>query len=229
MTSTSCRPTNFNPRTPCGVRQLCCQPQIRPLPISIHAPLAGCDTTAENRGIFGSISIHAPLAGCDHDHHHRQQLIQRFQSTHPLRGATSPARRCGARQRDFNPRTPCGVRRGPDGWVHKAENISIHAPLAGCDARDSAPNHATAAFQSTHPLRGATFFSALSTPILLFQSTHPLRGATRHTFSLLHPEDLFQSTHPLRGATARYPRHYAAYQISIHAPLAGCDDRCQAQ
>ena len=36
------------------------------------------------------------------------------------------------------------------------ENISIHAPLAGCDsATVIAYEHATV-FQSTHPLRGAT-------------------------------------------------------------------------
>ena len=38
---------------------------------------------------------------------------------------------------------------------------------------------ATDAFQSTHPLRGATARTLYSTRPQTFQSTHPLRGATR--------------------------------------------------
>ena len=59
-----------------------------PEPISIHAPLAGCDVLTL-LGMNGKkrISIHAPLAGCD------------------LPGVVARGR-----SRDFNPRTPCGVR-----------------------------------------------------------------------------------------------------------------------
>ena len=58
----------------------------------------------------------------------------------------------------------------------------------------------------------------------IFQSTHPLRGATRRPFAKL-PRGRFQSTHPLRGATM--PSHLIEHfvSISIHAPLAGCDQR----
>ena len=36
---------------------------------------------------------------------------------------------------------------------------------------------------------------------------------------------IFQSTHPLRGATAKNVKiRDVTYEISIHAPLAGCDD-----
>ena len=58
--------------------------------------------------------------------------------------------------------------------------------------------------------------------LAIFQSTHPLRGATNLTtrrgsgFS-------FQSTHPLRGATFAPPYFGVDLDISIHAPLAGCD------
>ena len=34
-------------------------------PISIHAPLAGCDSWEDIMERMGYISIHAPLAGCD--------------------------------------------------------------------------------------------------------------------------------------------------------------------
>ena len=79
--------------------------------ISIHAPLAGCDTTVIQCRRAQWISIHAPLAGCD------------------------PLYLCDhLGGRDFNPRTPCGVRHRyicADCCDH---SISIHAPLAGCDA-----------------------------------------------------------------------------------------------
>ena len=101
--------------------------------ISIHAPLAGCDT-----GIWYGIkdkviSIHAPLAGCDEFISFAKKGGKKFQSTHPLRGATrakktactrlcisihAPLAGCDVLEtclqsdrRNFNPRTPCGVRR----------------------------------------------------------------------------------------------------------------------
>ena len=60
----------FNPRTPCGVRRASAPLRPHRAPISIHAPRAGCDD-AGNPGRKG-------------------QTI--FQSTHPVRGATRPAR-----------------------------------------------------------------------------------------------------------------------------------------
>ena len=38
-------------------------------------------------------------------------------------------------------------------------------------------------------------------------------------------EAIFQSTHPLRGATLKVLRGAVTKVISIHAPLAGCDER----
>ena len=146
----------------------------------------------------------------------------RFQSTHPLRGATAcvasvtsnssisihaPLAGCDCRSKDrrssvyyFNPRTPCGVRRS-------------------CPRRSRRPR----SFQSTHPLRGATLFPASCRSSMPFQSTHPLRGATA-SFRAARTLFTFQSTHPLRGATRLFPRRQDALHISIHAPLAGCDD-----
>ena len=36
--------------------------------------------------------------------------MKKFQSTHPLRGATAEGKLDGDDDSDFNPRTPCGVR-----------------------------------------------------------------------------------------------------------------------
>ena len=79
------------------------------------------------------ISIHAPLAGCDMMAAVFNMLCLIFQSTHPLRGATKHATQRNKTNKDFNPRTPCGVRL----WLYLRRwlrsLISIHAPLAGCD------------------------------------------------------------------------------------------------
>ena len=56
-----------------------------------------------------------------------------FQSTHPLRDATDEDDKGAVGQRDFNPRTPYGMRR------NKIYRVSIQDK-----------------FQSTHPLRDAT-------------------------------------------------------------------------
>ena len=118
--------THFNPRTPCGVR-----------------------LAQRNRGpVRAAISIHAPLAGCDCPTRARKGATNEFQSTHPLRGATTiPERHIAYRRvisihaplagcdchrftspswlRHFNPRTPCGVRQ------QKYTNFSVYF----CDKR----------------------------------------------------------------------------------------------
>ena len=212
--------------------------------ISIHAPLAGCDQSNGAFGLCSRISIHAPLAGCD--------AYQRP----PWPGGRhfNPRTPCGVRQNVvnadgsqpyFNPRTPCGVRRDRPAQGAQCVLISIHAPLAGCDAES--PSAASGKYSiSIHaPLAGCdvmvTPFSIARrhfnprTPcgvrrhsggntafLQAFQSTHPLRGAT--SSDVLSDSRLpFQSTHPLRGATrggVHQPQHHG---ISIHAPLAGCD------
>ena len=104
----------FNPRTPCGVRPRLTHPRTSKVGISIHAPRAGCDPSPRRGRWLPTcpISIHAPRAGCD--------VVPRGTR---------------ARVADFNPRTPCGVRRG-----------------------QTSGNTETGLFQSTHPVRGATAY-----------------------------------------------------------------------
>ena len=150
------------------------------------------------------ISIHAPLAGRD--------LAE-----------------CGRGKEGayFNPRAPCGARpRRHRGQPHGGHAISIHAPLAGRDAPAAHDLAAAHQFQSTRPLRGATMVSlSIFQLTFQFQSTRPLRGATWHTFGLLSFHPTFQSTRPLRGATYYKYSYTHCGHISIHAPLAGRDDR----
>ena len=56
----------------------------------------------------------------------------------------------------------------------------------------------------------------------LFQSTHPLRGATRFCARMDGVEEI--SIHaPLAGCDLARALVDARHAISIHAPLAGCD------
>ena len=80
-------------------------------------------------------------------------------------------------------------------------------------------------FQSTLPLRGATGRKKEHFSYFPFQSTLPLRGATpwTRTCSLSLK---FQSTLPLRGATLATIPDEIRRLISIHAPLTGSDQLC---
>ena len=177
-------------------------------------------------------------------------LVNKFQSTLPLRGATGTVYQHGkllfisihaplagsdqtvawSRQRpsDFNPRSPCGERQFLIG------NFFVKF-----------------GFQSTLPLRGATG-TVYQHGKLLFISIHaPLAGSDQTVaWSRQRPSDFnprspcgerqflignffvkfgFQSTLPLRGATALFTvRGCGARLISIHAPLAGSDSTVPA-
>ena len=127
-------------------------------------------------------------------------IPQRFQSTHPARGATLRSERlCGST--NFNPRTPRGVRllldfdgvfcsefqsthpaRGatvcPSTWVN-GQRISIHAPREGCDWISDCSRLLTSPI-SIHAPREGCDPPCLIDPVQVngFQSTHPARGAT---------------------------------------------------
>ena len=101
------RREDFNPRTPCGVRQFCqCRQRVY-VSISIHAPLAGCDDGDFRVGFFlDGISIHAPLAGCDAHGSQAPRPADSFQSTHPLRGATNAIRNSATNDYKFQSTHP---------------------------------------------------------------------------------------------------------------------------
>ena len=103
-------------------------------------------------------------------------------------------------------------------------------------------------FQSTHPLRGATYLSRDGAFFVRISIHAPLAGCDRTRAFWGRESAIFQSTHPLRGATHFYGKTLAeakhfnprtpcgvrrrrrrAYRdlwpISIHAPLAGCDSK----
>ena len=195
---------NFNPRTPCGVRPVDKKFCASATSISIHAPLAGCDGMRSNISpALGRISIHAPLAGCDEAL--RKFQLPRFISIHaPLAGCDGASQHPAHHGRDFNPRTPCGVRPVDKKFCASATSISIHAPLAGCDGMRSNISPALGRISIHAPLAGCD--EALRKfQLPRFISIHaPLAGCDCYhgdTWGKLHTA--FQSTHPLRGATPK--------------------------
>ena len=131
------------------------------------------------------------------------------------------------------------------------QNISIHAPLAGCDWRSTATTRTTTAFQSTHPLRGATAYCSRCGEVLLISIHAPLAGCDQDLRALRRYDDDFNprtpcgvrhGDDPQDGAQVydfnprtpcgvrpvRVYKNMPAGWISIHAPLAGCDEEAQA-
>ena len=175
---------NFNPRTPCGVRLFRAVQDDLLSMISIHAPHAGCDIKKSRPagGPHRFQSTH-PMRGATMDGAKIRQKYSEFQSTHPMRGATGAGAGGTIRPRHFNPRTPCGVRPHVRVVNPFVKIISIHAPHAGCDDTACGAAICAARFQSTHPMRGATIDERGHVHVFfVFQSTHPMRGATWRLF-----------------------------------------------
>ena len=212
--------------------------------ISIHAPLAGCDPTALEQALDEAISIHAPLAGCDiaspltvggmvisihaplagcdtcwgsirprvRYFNPRPpcgvrptgliiaQLPLRFQSTHPLRGATISDCRYILDELHFNPRTPCGVRPAPR-WK-PATAPRYFNPRTPCGVR-------------LRRLPSVTYSRD-------FNPRTPC-GVRRRRLYWQDKRCVISIHAPLAGCDNFVRRFICQQNISIHAPLAGCD------
>ena len=128
-------------------------------------------------------------------------LNWQFQSTHPLRDATGGNTTAYRGFMNFNPRTPYGMRLMHIQYPHHHCQISIHAPLTGCDIESIKHYMQLLLFQSTHPLRDATIFLKASYDLLRISIHAPLTGCDLAPMLSTTKRLLFQSTHPLRDAT----------------------------
>ena len=196
--------TDFNPRTPCGVRLFENGHYLTAIQISIHAPLAGCDDACAGRRPHNRYfnprtpcGVRRPVAGTlmaalPHFNPRtpcgvRQKLVAdkaavwTFQSTHPLRGATIYACSKSA-----------------------AECISIHAPLAGCDAQSGDIRRTLPHFNPRTPCGVRPDGADLYGMRYNFNPRTPC-GVRRRPHCAPPRTARFQSTHPLRGATCRRP------------------------
>ncbi len=192
--------------------------------ISIHTPLAGSDrpyTSSPKYSLLFQSTL--PLRGATAEQLLRLQTNS-FQSTLPLRGATRVHVRDAVLDLDvISIHTPLA---GSD-FDHRFRcfrtcAISIHTPLAGSDQNLVTSVIAAAKFQSTLPLRGATFAALAAFRQNQFQSTLPLRGATFAALAAFR-QNQFQSTLPLRGATWSVPCRPSSWcNFNPHSP---CGER----
>ena len=169
--------------------------------ISIHAPLAGCDQpTIYDSHAALEISIHAPLAGCDS--FAIIGLIARliFQSTHPLRGAT----------------LRCPIEGNGDA-------ISIHAPLAGCDRLQFTIADLRIHFNPRTPcgVRRSCLFVLSGNNN--FNPRTPCGVRLRVYFNPRIKYNYFNPRTPCGVRQLFTNGKDPTKEISIHAPLAGCD------
>ena len=123
---------HFNPRTPCGVRLRHLRFYFSKILISIHAPLTGCDYIARaGKKDPENFNPRTPYGVRPANQWHCDGS-EIFQSTHPLRGATTA--NTATKQNEgisiHAPLTGCDA--AADGQ-EVPNDISIHAPLTGCD------------------------------------------------------------------------------------------------
>ena len=195
------RPSYFNPRTPCGVRLHSFSSYSFTVSISIHAPRVGCDHCV-----------------CDgrHDHH-------KFQSTHPVWGATSRSCPLPPPLSNFNPRTPCGVRpsHSPLSFPHRL--ISIHAPRVGCDSIHDTILGIFRDFNPRTPCGVRLRLGCVDRLHPLISIHAPRVGcdpiSTKSSMAALH----FNPRTPCGVRRSWRSRPSQSWTISIHAPRVGCD------
>ena len=110
-TSGPASPADFNPRTPCGVRQSASAMGSPPAQFQSTHPVWGA--TPSIHGIRWAFNHFNPRTPC---------------GVRPC----NPADKSWSWS-NFNPRTPCGVRREFHSSFSRSPIISIHAPRVGCD------------------------------------------------------------------------------------------------
>ena len=168
----------------------------------------------------------------------------RFQSTHPVRGATritvaewlhggisihAPREGCDCRMIRPAPIRTISIhapREGCDSLfcciMELLVKISIHAPREGCDLHYSLQRW----YQdiSIHAPREGCDFRDMGSPVHRSISIHaPREGCDVRAAKHADGWHVFQSTHPVRGATIMCAIQFIVDGISIHAPREGCD------
>ena len=187
-----CRPCpRFNPRSPCGERRRgrCCATvwgattdNISQLSgLSGFNPRSPCGerqcTAAIGRALL-DVSIHAPRVGSDYTFAANGQNFYVFQSTLPVWGATWMRTALASSRSSFNPRSPCGERRGRESANELVGRFQSTLPVWGATIGVNVRNRGVFSFNPRSPC-GERRFARRSGPLcILFQSTLPVWGAT---------------------------------------------------
>ena len=240
---------HFNPRSPCGERQLRTAFQIQKFYISIHAPRAGSDGNLRLhcplhcqisihapragsdpslllvQGGLTHISIHAPRAGSDAPTAPICSMRAAFQSTLPVRGATKAKFRRTA-VRAFQSTLPVRGATLPFLSAPMPSLISIHAPRAGSDVPQ--PRRWCSRPISIHAPRAGS--DALGNWGILsgkdFNPRSPC-GERQPLFQALAPPGNFNPRSPCGERPFSTTVEKSVETISIHAPRAGSDMTAQ--
>ena len=146
----------------------------------------------------------------------------RFQSTHPVWGATPEILALWNLQENFNPRTPCGVRHGSGRWQARRQ-ISIHAPRVGCDREDGVILDEGGEISIHAPRVGCDVFPPLQDHDLVISIHAPRVGCDGYKFNFAKAPTVISIHAPRVGCDCPTPLGCPARTISIHAPRVGCD------
>ena len=140
-----------------------------------------------------------------------------------MRGATICFGNVLRPSQNFNPRTPCGVRRVAYSIGPTASCISIHAPHAGCDTVQN--GSILGSYISIHaPHAGCDSVIFLRLDAVHQISIHAPHAGCDLSYVRLHKHTkYFNPRTPcgVRRLLWKFPSQLSA--ISIHAPHAGCD------
>ena len=236
--------TDFNPRSPYGERPIMPVRSWRSSTFQSTLPLRGATQDVGSQEFPIWISIHAPLTGSDGLHLGGIRVLshfnprspygerppaslilhqaRRFQSTLPLRGATT-FDLASTPSAGFQSTLPLRGATSIRALTFSSRAISIHAPLTGSDRYSPSQWRPFKGFQSTLPLRGATICLGGRNPGIPISIHAPLTGSDAALRSQYVECLEFQSTLPLRGATLHGHGPKDKALISIHAPLTGSD------
>ena len=128
-----------------------------------------------------------------------------FQSTRPMRGATNSSFQRYFFCHYFNPRAPCGARRRNCNSMGQVHKISIHAPHAGRDCQAAHREPYCTNFNPRAPCGARRFRYVTVAFVWSFQSTRPMRGATFYILPTMRARDIsIHAPHAGRDAGIMY-------------------------
>ena len=190
----------FNPRSPCGERQLSLRPGPGSRNFNPRSPGGERPDETIQRLQSLIISIHAPRVGSDLSQISSAQWQEPFQSTLPVWGATRRYPRRASRCRFQSTLPVWGATITSHIVVHITE-ISIHAPRVGSDFFARAASLFAWSFQSTLPVWGATGGNRVRLPAASHFNPRSPCGERLQGLNTRGETLEFQSTLPVWGAT----------------------------
>ena len=215
--------TSFNPRAPCGARRKSFHVSAVMTGFQSTRPVRGATEILPCLSCDDRVSIHAPRAGRDisgSDLRTRTRgfnprapcgarlglyiikyLRRWFQSTRPVRGATTRKLTMVADLPGFNPRAPCGARQNLPTLYEREAWFQSTRPVRGATEKYHGFLSRPSRFQSTRPVRGATHTPLPSDEQNIVSIHAPRAGRDQEHHHQYGYDILFQSTRPVRGAT----------------------------